>query len=146
MAMSRQQRRQMARQLAKTGDVQGSIKAMEQRAHKVADETVDKLRKGAVEQAKADMQGQMFVLFLAWAHMYKGYGKKRLEDMARSLNAFCNDMTMENTTVDDLFSVIESDTGINIKKLFKQLTEEERIRMAERRKEIKRAENGSKAV
>ena len=146
MAMSRQQRRQMARQLAKTGDVQGSIKAMEQRAHKVADETVDKLRKGAVEQAKADMQGQMFVLFLAWAHMYKGYGKKRLEDMARSLNAFCNDMTMENTTVDDLFSVIESDTGINIKKLFKQLTEEERIRMAERRKEIKRAENVSKAV
>ena len=146
MAMSRQQRRQMARQLAKTGDVQGSIKAMEQRAHKVADETVDKLRKGAVEQAKADMQGQMFVLFLAWAHMYKGYGRKRLEDMARSLNAFCNDMTLENTTVDDLFSVIESDTGINIKKLFKQLTEEERIRMAERRKEIKRAENVSKAV
>ena len=146
MVMSRQQRRQMARQLAKTGDVQGSIKAMEQRAHKVADETVNKLRKGAVEQAKADMQGQMFVLFLAWAHMYKGYGKKRLEDMARSLNAFCNDMTMENTTVDDLFSVIESDTGINIKKLFKQLTEEERIRMAERRKEIKRAENVSKAV
>ena len=146
MAMSRQQRRQMARQLAKTGDVQGSIKAMEQRAHKVADETVDKLRKGAVEQAKADMQGQMFVLFLAWAHMYKGYGAKRLEDMARSLNAFCNDMTMENTTVDDLFSVIESDTGINIKKLFKQLTEEERIRMAERRKEINRAENVSKAV
>lgn len=146
MAMSRQQRRQMARQLAKTGDVQGSIKAMEARAHKVADETVDKLRKGAVEQAKADMQGQMFVLFLAWAHMYKGYGRKRLEDMARSLNAFCNDMTMENTTVDDLFSVIESDTGINIKKLFKQLTEEERIRMAERRKEIKRAESVSKAV
>lgn len=146
MAMSRQQRRQIARQLAKTGDVQGSIKAMEQRAHKVADETVDKLRKGAVEQAKADMQGQMFVLFMAWAHMYKGYGKKRLEDMARSLNAFCNDMTLENTTVDDLFSVIESDTGINIKKLFKQLTEEERIRMAERRKEIKRAENVSKAV
>ena len=146
MAMSRQQRRQMARQLAKTGDVQGSIKAMEQRAHKVADETVDKLRKGAVEQAKADMQGQMFVLFLAWAHMYKGYGKKRLEDMARSLNAFCNDMTLENTTVDDLFSVIESDTGINIKKLFKQLTEEERIRMAERRKEIKRTENVSKAI
>ena len=146
MVMSRQQRRQMARQLAKTGDVQGSIKAMEQRAHKVADETVDKLRKGAVEQAKADMQGQMFVLFLAWAHMYKGYGKKRLEDMARSLNAFCNDMTMENTTVDDLFSVIESDTGINIKALFKKLTEEERVRMAERRKEIKRAENVSKAV
>ena len=146
MVMSRQQRRQMARQLAKTGDVQGSIKAMEARAHKVADETVDKLRKGAVEQAKADMQGQMFVLFLAWAHMYKGYGKKRLEDMARSLNAFCNDMSMESTTVDDLFSVIESDTGINIKKLFKQLTEEERIRMAERRKEIKRAENVSKAV
>lgn len=146
MAMSRQQRRQMARQLAKTGDVQGSIKAMEARAHKVADETVDKLRKGAVEQAKADMQGQMFVLFLAWAHMYKGYGKKRLEDMARSLNAFCNDMTLENTTVDDLFSVIESDTGINIKKLFKQLTEEERIRMAERRKEIKRTENVSKAI
>ena len=146
MAMSRQQRRQMARQLAKTGDVQGSIKAMEARAHKVADETVDKLRKGAVEQAKADTQGQMFVLFLAWAHMYKGYGKKRLEDMARSLNAFCNDMTMENTTVDDLFSVIESDTGINIKALFKKLTEEERIRMAERREEIKRAENVSKAV
>ena len=146
MVMSRQQRRQMARQLAKTGDVQGSIKAMEQRAHKVADETVNKLRKGAVEQAKADMQGQMFVLFLAWAHMYKGYGKKRLEDMARSLNAFCNDMSMESTTVDDLFSVIESDTGINIKKLFKQLTEEERIRMAERQKEIKRAENVSKAV
>ena len=146
MAMSRQQRRQMARQLAKTGDVQGSIKAMEQRAHKVADETVDKLRKGAVEQAKADMQGQMFVLFLAWAHMYKGYGKKRLEDMARSLNAFCNDMSMESTTVDDLFSVIESDTGINIKKLFKKLTEEERVRMAERQKEIKHAENVSKAV
>lgn len=146
MGMSRQQRRQMARQLAKTGDVQESIRAMEKRAHRVADETVDKLRKGAVEQAKADMQGQMFVLFMAWAHMYKGYGKKRLEDMARSLNAFCNDMTMENTTVDDLFSVIESDTGINIKKLFKQLTEEERIRMAERRKEIKRAENVSKAV
>ena len=146
MVMSRQQRRAMARQLAKTGDIQGSIKAMEQRAHKVADETVDKLRKGAVEQAKADMQGQMFVLFLAWAHMYKGYGKKRLEDMARSLNAFCNDMSMESTTVDDLFSVIESDTGINIKKLFKQLTEEERIRMAERQKEIKCAENVSKAV
>jgi hypothetical protein len=146
MAMSRQQRRQMARQLAKTGDVQGSIKAMEQRAHKVADETVDKLRKGAVEQAQADMQGQMFVLFLAWAHMYKGYGKKRLEDMARSLNAFCNDMTMESTTVDDLFSVIENDTGINIKALFKKLTEEERVRMAERQKEIERAESGSKAV
>ena len=146
MAMSRQQRRQMARQLANTGDVQGSIRAMEKRAHKGADETVDKLRKGAVEQAKADMQGQMFVLFMAWAHMYKGYGRKRLEDMARSLNAFCNDMTLENTTVDDLFSVIESDTGINIKKLFKQLTEEERIRMAERRKEIKRTENVSKAV
>ena len=146
MVMSRQQRRQMARQLAKTGDVQGSIKRMEQRAHKVADETVDKLRKGAVEQAKADMQGQMFVLFLAWAHMYKGYGKKRLEDMARSLNAFCNDMSMESTTVDDLFSVIEGDTGINIKALFKRLTEEERIRMAERQKEIERAESGSKAV
>jgi hypothetical protein len=146
MAMSRQQRRQMARQLAKTGDVQGSIKAMEARAHKVADEAVDKLRKGAVEQAKADMQGQMFVLFLAWAHMYKGYGKKRLEDMARSLNAFCNDMTMENTTVDDLFSVIENDTRLNIKALFKKLTEEERVRMAERQKEIERAENGSKAV
>jgi hypothetical protein len=146
MAMSRQQRRQMARQLAKTGDVQGSIKAMEARAHKVADETVDKLRKGAVEQAQADMQGQMFVLFLAWAHMYKGYGKKRLEDMARSLNAFCNDMTMENTTVDDLFSVIESDTGINIKDLFKRLTEEERIRMAERQKEIAHADKPSKAV
>ena len=146
MAMSRQQRRQMARQLAKTGDVQGSIKAMEARAHKVADETVDKLRKGAVEQAKADMQGQMFVLFLAWAHIYKGYGKKRLEDMARSLNAFCNDMTMENTTVDDLFSVIESDTGINIKALFKKLTEEERIRMAQRKKELKLAEKASKAV
>jgi hypothetical protein len=146
MAMSRQQRRQMARQLAKTGDVQGSIKAMEARAHKVADETVDKLRKGAVEQAKADMQGQMFVLFLAWAHMYKGYGKKRLEDMARSLNAFCNDMSMESTTVDDLFSVIENDTGINIKALFKKLTEEERVRMAERQKEIERAESGSKAV
>jgi hypothetical protein len=78
--------------------------------------------------------------------MYKGYGKKRLEDMARSLNAFCNDMSMESTTVDDLFSVIESDTGINIKKLFKQLTEEERIRMAERQKEIECAENNSKAV
>lgn len=146
MGMSRQQRRQMARQLAKTGDVQESIRAMEKRAHRIADETVDKLRKGAVEQAKADMQGQMFVLFMAWAHMYKGYGKKRLEDMARSLNAFCNDMTMENTTVDDLFSVIESDTGINIKALFKRLTEDERIRMAERQKEIGRAENGSKAV
>ena len=146
MVMSRQQRRQMARQLAKTGDVQGSIKRMEARAHKVADETVDKLRKGAVEQAKADMQGQMFVLFLAWAHMYKGYGKKRLEDMARSLNAFCNDMSMESTTVDDLFSVIENDTGINIKDLFKKLTEEERVRMAERQKEIKHAENVSKAV
>jgi hypothetical protein len=78
--------------------------------------------------------------------MYKGYGKKRLEDMARSLNAFCNDMTMENTTVDDLFSVIESDTGINIKDLFKRLTEEERIRMAERQKEIAHADKPSKAV
>jgi hypothetical protein len=66
--------------------------------------------------------------------------------MARSLNAFCNDMTMENTTVDDLFSVIENDTGINIKALFKKLTEEERVRMAERQKEIERAESGSKAV
>lgn len=146
MAMSRQQRRAMARQLAKTGDVQESIRAMEKRAHRVADETVDKLRKGAVEQAKADMQGQMFVLFLAWAHMYKGYGAKRLEDMARSLNAFCNDMTIENTTVDDLFSVIESDTGINIKALFKRLTEDERIRMAERQKEIGRADSPSEAV
>jgi hypothetical protein len=146
MAMSRQQRRQMARQLAKSGDVQRDIKRMEERAHEVADGVVDKLRKGAVEQAQADMQGQMFVLFLAWAHMYKGYGKKRLEDMARSLNAFCNDMTMESTTVDDLFSVIESDTGINIKDLFKRLTEEERVRMAERQKEIKRAENVSKAI
>jgi hypothetical protein len=119
---------------------------MEERAHEVADGVVDKLRKGAVEQAKADMQGQMFVLFLAWAHMYKGYGKKRLEDMARSLNAFCNDMSMESTTVDDLFSVIENDTGINIKALFKKLTEEERVRMAERQKEIERAESGSKTV
>lgn len=146
MAMSRQQRRAMARQLAKSGDVQRDIKRMEERAHEVADGVVDKLRKGAVEQAKADMQGQMFVLFLAWAHMYKGYGKKRLEDMARSLNAFCNDMSMESTTVDDLFNVIENDTGINIKDLFKRLTEEERIRMAERQKEIERAESGSKAV
>ena len=146
MTMSRQQRRQMARQLAKTGDVQGSIKAMEARAHKVADETVDKLRKGAVEQAKADMQGQMFVLFMAWAHIEKGYGAKRLENMARSLNAFCNDMTLENTTVDDLFGVIEGETGLNIKKLFKQLTDEERIRMAKRKKELKLAEKPSKAV
>ena len=146
MTMSRQQRRQMARQLAKTGDVQGSIKAMEARAHKVADETVDKLRKGAVEQAKADMQGQMFVLFMAWAHIEKGYGAKRLENMARSLNAFCNDMTLEGTKVDDLYNMMESETGIDITSLFKTLTEEERVRMAKRKKELKLAEKPSKAV
>lgn len=139
MSMSRQQRRQMARQLAKQGDVQESIKQLDARAHKVADETVAKLRKGAIEQAKADMQGQMFVLFMAWAHIEKGYGAKRLTDMARSLNAFCNDMTLENTTVDELFRMIEQETGLNIKKLFATLTEEERVRMAERKKVLKGA-------
>lgn len=146
MSMSRQQRRAMARQLAKTGDVQSSIRAMEKRAHKVADETVDKLRKGAVEQAKADMQGQMFVLFMAWAHVNLGFGKKRLTDLARSLNQFCNDMVLENAKVDDLYDMIERETGLKSTELFKELSAEEDKRMAERRKEIKHAESVTEAV
>lgn len=146
MAMSRQQRRQMARQLAKTGDVQESIKRMEESAHEVADGVVDKLRKGAVEQAKAGMQEQMFVLFMAWAHVNLGFGKKRLTDLARSLNQFCNDMALENAKVDDLYDMIERETGLKSTELFKELSAEEDKRMAERRKEIKHAESVAGAI
>lgn len=138
--MSRQQRRKMARQLAKSGNVQESVRNIERRAHAVADNAIKKIENGAVKQAKEDMQGQMFVLFLAWAHIKQGFGAKRLTDMARSLNMFCNDMSMEETKVDDLYDVVESETGLNLSDLFKTLNDEENERMAKRRKEIKQAE------
>lgn len=67
MSLSRQQRRKMARELAKTGSVEKGLKTIEERAIKATNGAIEQLQQEEVERAKGEMQGQMFTLALAVA-------------------------------------------------------------------------------
>lgn len=124
MSFTRQQRRKMARDLAKTGNVEAGLKAIEERAIKATEGAIDELQHEHIERTKGEMQGQMFTLVLAYARIKRGFGKKRLLELAEDFFEFCDDMMINHVQIQDLFGVIEEETGINCDELYKRLDKE----------------------
>jgi hypothetical protein len=137
MSLSRQQRRKMAREIAKAGNVADGLKVIEDRAMKATDGAIEQLRKEEVERAKGEMQGQMFTLVLAYARIKKGYGHKRLEVLANEFFEFCDDMMLNGVKVVDLWEVIKDETGLDCSEFYKKLDADHIERLREIRKRRK---------
>jgi hypothetical protein len=135
---TRQQRRAMARKLAKSSNVQAAINKLdansEQFAKAATKEWID------IEKPKiiAEVQGQMFTLFLGYMKMKYGFGKDRLTKLAYGLNEFCDDMKMLKVPMQEVMDMIESETatrkvtGLDINKLYKELENDSERRLRQR--------------
>lgn len=136
MSLSRQQRRKMAREIAKAGNVADGLRVIEERAIQATDGAIEEFRKGEVERAKGEMQGQMFTLVLAYARIKMHFGRKRLETLANEFFEFCDDMMLNNVKVVDLWEVLKDETGIDCEKFYKKLDADhiERLREIRRRR------------
>ena len=121
MSLSRQQRRKMAREIAKAGNVADGLRVIEERAIQATDGAIEEFRKGEVERTKGEMQGQMFTLVLAYARIKRGFGKKRLLELASEFFEFCDDMMINRVQIQDLFDMIKDETGIDCDELYKRL-------------------------
>lgn len=121
MSFTRQQRRKMARDLAKTGNVEAGLKAIEDRAVKATEGAIEELQQEHIERTKGEMQGQMFTLVLAYARIKRGFGKKRLLELASEFFEFCDDMMINRVQIQDLFDMIKDETGIDCDELYKRL-------------------------
>ena len=135
---TRQQRMAMARKLAKSSNVQAAINKLdansEQFAKAATKEWID------IEKLKiiAEVQGQMFTLFLDYMKMKYGFGKDRLTKLAYGLNEFCDDMKMLKVPMQEVMDMIESETatrkvtGLDINKLYKELENDSERRLRQR--------------
>lgn len=121
MSFTRQQRRRMARDLAKTGNIEQGLQAIEQRAIQATDSAIDEIQREHIERTKGEMQGQMFTLVLAYARIKRGFGKKRLLELAEEFFVFCDDMMINQVQIQDLFDMIKDETGIDCDVLYKRL-------------------------
>lgn len=136
MGLSRQQRRKMAREIAKAGNVADGLRVIEERAIQATDGAIEEFRKGEVERAKGEMQGQMFTLVLAYARIKMHFGRKRLETLANEFFEFCDDMMVNDVKVVDLWEVLKDETGLDCGKFYKKLDADhiERLREIRRRR------------
>lgn len=121
MSFTRQQRRRMARDLAKTGNIEQGLQAIEQRAIQATDSAIEDIQREHIERTKGEMQGQMFTLVLAYARIKRGFGKKRLLELAEDFFEFCDDMMINQVQIQDLFDMIKDETGIDCDVLYKRL-------------------------
>lgn len=137
MGLSRQQRRKMARELAKEGNVSDGLKTIEERAIKATDGAIEQWRKEEEERIKGEMQGQMFTLVLAYARIKRGFGKKRITRLAEEFFEFCDDMMINQTRIEDLFEVIREETKVDCDELYKRLDKEHIERLRQHRIRLK---------
>ena len=121
MSFTRQQRRRMARDLAKTGNIEQGLQAIEARAIQATDSAIDEIQREHIERTKGEMQGQMFTLVLAYVRIKRGFGKKRLLELAEEFFEFCDDMMINQVQIQDLFDMIKDETGIDCDVLYKRL-------------------------
>ena len=72
----------------------------------------------------------MFTLVLAYARIKRGFGKKRLLELAEEFFEFCDDMMINRVQIQDLFDMMKDETGIDCDELYKRLdkTHIERLR------------------
>lgn len=122
MSMSRQQRRAMERRLAKSGDVADAISKLDQNAERFGKEAYEDWKRKELPQVQAETCGMMYLLVLAYARIKRGYGAKRLRDLAYEFNEFCDDMTLEKTTNSELIDLLDSEIkGLDTRKMLEDV-------------------------
>jgi hypothetical protein len=54
----------------------------------------------------------------------------------KEFNEFCDDMMVERVKVDDLFKMLQEETGVDFEKYFMEISDAEEKRMMKRKKEL----------
>lgn len=65
----------------------------------------------AKEAARAEANGYMCCLVMAWLHIRRGYGEKRIREAFESFVRFFQDLEQAETTTGDLIEVLRDECG-----------------------------------
>lgn len=134
MKLSRQQRRAKARALAKGKDIRAEVADMYHQATAQAFDITAQEREAALKEMQSDTIGQMLVLIIAYMRIKKGHTGKWLVEFTKDFNEFCDDMMLDRVKVDDLFQMLQEETGVDFEKLLLEISGSEEQRIAERKK------------
>ena len=132
--LTRQQKRALARELAKGNDVRGQVETVLHHATATAFDITAEERKAALKEKQDDTIGQMLVLIIAYMRMKRGHRGEWLCKFTRDFNEFCNDMMMEKASVDQLLNLLQEETGVDFQQLLLDISAEEKKRIEERQK------------
>jgi hypothetical protein len=132
--LSRQQRRAKARALAKGKDIRAEVADMYHQATAKAFDITAQEREAALKEMQSDTIGQMLVLIIAYMRIKKGHTGKWLVEFTKDFNEFCDDMMLDRVKVDDLFQMLQEETGVDFEKLLLEISATEEQRVANRKK------------
>lgn len=140
-SIARKQRREIARKWAMAGiskeTAEECVKACRENREEVREEAA-KLATNAINHYRVKLQhqvnddiipkvqGDMICLFLYCLHSRWGFGQKRLKDAAADLWEVVGEMQKEQVSGDTLSECIKEETGLNLPRVFAELSNDAR--------------------
>lgn len=112
-ALSRQQRRQMARRMAKSGDVKAAVARLENNSEKFSKQVYDQFMAEEEPKIRWHAIGMMYLMFMAYLRLGFKFGPKVWKRHAEGFGEFCGDMVIENADSDQLIKLLDDELHIN---------------------------------
>lgn len=89
-------------------------KAKVQEVHKIAPKITDEVYETLKKSWTPQVQGMMLVMFCAFMHDERGYGKKRLHDLIQDFNLYADDLVRGEVTQDNITDALKEEIGFDM--------------------------------
>ena len=130
--MSRQQRRQRIREMAKAPNLQAAMDKLDQNSQAFEEKAMKKIRQEIEPQVFKRAQGEAIVLVLAVLHLHYKHRGPWLENFLKEFVEFSDQMLWDGVQLQEILDMLKEETGVDFLEATKKLVESENQRRAER--------------
>ena len=108
-------------------------KAKVQEVHKIAPKITDEVYETLKKSWTPQVQGMMLVMFCAFMHDERGYGKKRLHDLIQDFNLYADDLVRGEVTQDNITDALKEEIGFDMMAEFNEAENRSKVEAKEYR-------------
>lgn len=112
----------------------GIRQAKVQEVHKIAPKITDEVYEDLQEKWTPHVQAMMLMMFCAFMHDKRGYGKKRLHDLVQEFNLYADDLVLNRITNDDIMEALKEEMGFDLRAEFSEAEKHSKVEAKEYRR------------
>ena len=144
-SIARKQSRTLTRKLQGFSTPQAMAAIQEMQTRAVADreamrlEALEHCRKAVEKEIKPRIMGDMMLYILAYMRIKKNHTGKWIHDFMLDFNEFADDLSREETAVDDIKALLWDECGLDVVEMFRECevaSEKMKMKLRHRRIEL----------